>query len=517
MGINPALLAQASLTALHSGMSVDTCAVPLPRVHPGPQTTLVKSDADIIIYGGKPGGGKTWVGFRCFLRGMSHPRYAAVFFRIASTHATAPGGAWSEADTMYAPYGAKPRRNDLTFTWPSGASVKVAHLRTSDDARSWDGPSLDDIVFDEAIQFPEDVFWYVVTTRARTNVPGFKCRVYCMTNPTYPDDPKGGWLSKLVINGGWVNGETGLYIPEMSGVKRWFYRNSNDEVLFYDSAEQCIDENGLSPDFCVRTMTFIHASPLDNPTLMGRNPGYNDQLSQLPGFERKRLFDGNWLASPQNAGVFDSSHFEVIDNDPSGGKYDEHFEVVQEAWDFGATEKGDATAWARIGIEKTGRVVILGSCEFKGNPGATKKFFLNKLFNAPKCAQTYIPTDPGQAGVFQASDLIESARERAAKNKMPAPWLYTDHPTGSKLHRAMPLARAVASASSSDAHGNVAVVKDGNERRLLSVMHGFHGNPGGVDDLVDAASDAYRMAVDRYRSAVGRHDSTHDNAQPGEN
>ena len=51
------------------------------RPQPGPQETFLASPADIAIYGGAAGGGKTWALLMEPLRHVHNPKFGAVFFR----------------------------------------------------------------------------------------------------------------------------------------------------------------------------------------------------------------------------------------------------------------------------------------------------------------------------------------------------------------------------------------------------------------------------------------------------
>src|SRR5215468_12039989 len=64
---------------------------------PGPQTDFLRSSADICIYGGAAGGGKT-VGL--ILEPLRYVRrvtnFTAVFFRRMTPQITNPGGLWDD-------------------------------------------------------------------------------------------------------------------------------------------------------------------------------------------------------------------------------------------------------------------------------------------------------------------------------------------------------------------------------------------------------------------------------------
>jgi hypothetical protein len=76
---------------------------------PGPQTAFLQTPADICIYGGAAGGGKT-VGL--ILEPLRHvrrvPGFSAVFFRRTTPQITNPGGLWDESLNFYPRFGGTP-------------------------------------------------------------------------------------------------------------------------------------------------------------------------------------------------------------------------------------------------------------------------------------------------------------------------------------------------------------------------------------------------------------------------
>ena len=71
-------------------------------VQPGPKTNFLRSPADICVYGGATGGGKT-VGL--ILEPLRYVRrvanFTAVFFRRTTPQITNPGGLWDETQNFY--------------------------------------------------------------------------------------------------------------------------------------------------------------------------------------------------------------------------------------------------------------------------------------------------------------------------------------------------------------------------------------------------------------------------------
>src|SRR3954471_14811538 len=109
----------------------------------GPQTTFLSSPADIAIYGGAAGGGKTWALLMEPLRHVSNPAFGAVFFRRNLTQVRNEGGLWDESEKLYPHLSASPRSApDLSWTFPSGAGVSFAHLEHEKTIYNWQGSQI---------------------------------------------------------------------------------------------------------------------------------------------------------------------------------------------------------------------------------------------------------------------------------------------------------------------------------------------------------------------------------------
>ena len=95
---------------------------------PGPQSTFLASAADIAIYGGAAGGGKTWALLLEDLRHIHNPGFGSVTFRRSTVQIRNEGGLWDESNNLYPLVGAEPKEHVLTWKFPSGASASFAHL-----------------------------------------------------------------------------------------------------------------------------------------------------------------------------------------------------------------------------------------------------------------------------------------------------------------------------------------------------------------------------------------------------
>ncbi|MDG4675860.1 terminase family protein [Shinella sp. 838] len=134
------------------------------RPQAGPQTLFLGSSADIAIYGGSAGGGKTWALLMEPLRHIANSQFGAVFFRRTLVQVRNEGGLWDESEKLYPCLNAKPRvAPDLSWTFPSGASVSFAHLEHDKTVSNWQGSQIPLICFDELTHFTQKQFWYLLS------------------------------------------------------------------------------------------------------------------------------------------------------------------------------------------------------------------------------------------------------------------------------------------------------------------------------------------------------------------
>lgn len=149
----------------------------------GPQTEFLSSPADIVIFGGAAGGGKTFGLLLESLRYVDNPHFGGVFFRRTSPQITNEGGLWDEASKMYPLLEAKPNKNDLLWRFPSGAKIAFKHLQHEDTVRDWQGSQVPFIVFDELTHFCMKDNTEVLTENGWVNIVEVKegCRVYSLT------------------------------------------------------------------------------------------------------------------------------------------------------------------------------------------------------------------------------------------------------------------------------------------------------------------------------------------------
>lgn len=216
---------------------------------PNPKQDLfLRAVAPRIAYGGARGGGKSWVLRRKFiLLALRYPHLKLLLLRrtLAELDGNHTQPLLKELNGF-----AKYTKDNKTFTFPNGSTIKLGYCDTDNDVYQYQGQEYDVIGFEEATAFTEWMLTYIATS-CRSTRTDFSPRIYYTCNP-------GG--------------------PGHDYIKR----------LFIDRQY----EHGENPDDYV----FIQAKVTDNTVLMETNPGYIKTLEALPEHLRKAYLDGRWDA-----------------------------------------------------------------------------------------------------------------------------------------------------------------------------------------------------------------------------
>lgn len=493
--------------------------IDLPEPQEGPQTDASEADAQFIFYGGHAGGGKSWWLQREGLRHYKTPGWRSLLLRRTVEQAEKPGNLCDETETMYRPYGAHTTERGKKHEFKSGATVTIGGCQYDRNRFDYDGSQLGFIGFDQVEQFTELSFWYIALSRSRS-MTGVPTRIGATANPVPPKHKTGGWLSRLLMRGGWVDPETGYPVPEMSGVVRWFYRDRG-EMHFFDSKK---DARKAFPDKAARgadpiSMTFIEAKLEDNKKLEDADPQYRSNLEALPWVERQRLVGGNWKVSTAGGGVFKRKWVRPLRHDPSASSAqqpmdEKYYSASVRGWDFAATEKSeghakDRTAGVKMGRGKeNGRIVMRDAIAGHYSPGQVRKLVTDTMLADGPHVTIRIPQDPGQAGKAQVRDLIAHLRRVSAKERRRPPKVVAVRPTGSKMSRGLPFARdcepaQVDADGETSMHGNVDAVACDQREEWLAELHHFDGSDGAADDFWDATADAYDQLIEETTKRWG--------------
>ncbi|MDQ7776937.1 MAG: phage terminase large subunit [Paracoccus aminovorans] len=369
------------------------------RPQPGPQTQFLSSPADIAIYGGGAGGGKTWALLMEPLRHSANPDFGAVFFRRTTVQIRNEGGLWDESVKLYPLIGAAPKEVTLEWKFPSGASLSMAHLEHDKTVANWQGSQIALLLFDELTHFSEKQFFYMLSRNR--SMSGVRPYVRATCNPDADS-----WLARFIA--WWIDQETGYPIHERAGVLRYFVR-IGDAIHWADRPEDLAhhtmtDDAGNRIPIPPKSVTFIPAKLTDNKALMAADPGYMANLLALSTVERERLLGGNWKIRAAAGLLFRRSWCEVVDAIPAGTRF-------ARGWDLAATPKTDATpdpdatAGTKIGLMPDGRFIVADHVKDWLTPQGVRATIKNTASQDGKGCLISLPQDPGQAGKDQKSNM----------------------------------------------------------------------------------------------------------------
>jgi predicted phage terminase large subunit-like protein len=188
---------------------------------------------------------------------------------------------------MYPLVGGVPKIGDLSWRFPSGASVSFGHVQHEADVLKWQGAQVPLFEFDELTHFTEHQFVYLLSRNRSTC--GVRPYVRATCNPD-----AASWVARWVE--WYIDPVTGLPDPRRAGKVRWFVRDS-DNLRWFDSRAQAKAAFPKKPDEAFRSFAFVPAKLEDNKILEAKDPGYRGNLESQNRVERERLLRGNWLVS----------------------------------------------------------------------------------------------------------------------------------------------------------------------------------------------------------------------------
>lgn len=445
------------------------------KPQPGPQTAFMATPANVCIYGGAAGGGKSFGLLMSALRYKNVPGFGCTIFRRNFNQIFSQGGLWDESMKIYQGIrGADPKfaRGQWWFRNQNGdivSKVTFAHIERDEDVHKWQGSQICEIGFDELTHFSEKTFFYMLSRNRST------CGVEPFIRATCNPDAD-SWVAKFIE--WWIDPDTGYPIPERSGKLRWFIRR--DEILYWANTKQELwkqfdlktPEEKAEP----RSVTFIMSKLEDNQELLKVNPGYMANLKAMSVIERERLLHGNWKIKAAAGLFFKRSQV----GDYLSFVPDDVIEWVR-CWDLAATEKtenGDPafTSGVLMGKRKNGRYIVADVVNKQMSASdvrQTIKHTAQQDIAKYKRVKIRLPKDPGQAGKEQAESYIKFL---AGFN------VVTVAETGSKEARAEPMAAQWQA-------GNFDVLTGAWNEEYLQQLENFPDSK--FKDMVDASANAF--------------------------
>jgi len=247
--------------------------------NPGPQTEAWFHPADVLLYGGQAGGGKTALGIGLAL--CCHKR--SLLMRRQGVDLSAM------QEELLRFYGSRDGWNGSahgTLRTRDGRLIEFGAAKTPGDEMAWMGRAHDFLYIDEATHFLQSQIRLLMGW-VRTTEPNQRCRIILGTNP--PISAEGDWIVGMFRP--WLDP---LHPnPAKPGELRWFVTNPDGEDVEVPGPEPVYFPGQKKP---ARPMSrsFIPARLSDNPYLARTD--YEAKLDALPEPLRSAVRDGNFMA-----------------------------------------------------------------------------------------------------------------------------------------------------------------------------------------------------------------------------
>jgi len=450
------------------------------RPQSGPQEAFLSSPADIIIYGGSAGGGKTTALLLECLRNIHIKGFGAIIFRRTYPQIRSVGGLWDTSEEFYPHAGGLPKESDLTWEFkPYGTNIKFAHLEHEKNKHDYQGAQIPLICYDELTHFSESMFFYLLSRNRSTC--GVKPYIRATCNPD-PDS----WVAFFIS--WWIDQDTGFAIPERSGIIRYFVRINN--IIRWDDSVGALWEQVKNEipeeDYHPQSFTFIAAKLDDNPALTEKDPGYKGRLMALDMVERDRLLGGNWKIRYQAGTMFREEWFtqNIIDvSEIPCNPLDLHY---IRWWDAAATAQSkdsnnpDWCSGLLMG-EFKGRFYIFDVNHFRETPaGVYRKMESTRDIDGKKVT-IGMEQEPGSASVREIDTLKTTMFSGYS--------FHSETSSGSKIIRAKLL-------SSACENGLVYLIRGHWNREFIQELVNFP-DPKWHDDQADSASASFNYLSSR--------------------
>lgn len=249
-----------------------------------PQQQAYVSLADILLYGGSAGGGKT--SLIAGLAMTAHKR-STIFRREINQLSPI-------IDEILGIHGGRKGYNSQKniLNLPEGRSIRFGGMQYEIDKKVFQGDARDLMAFDEVTQFLESQVRYVITwNRAISRFEGQRCRVVMASNP--PETNDGDWVISFFAP--WLDPKHPN--PALPGELRWYISNDEGKDVEVDGPEPIWSE-GMGTFVTPRSRTFIPSSVDDNVYL--ENSGYKAGLQALPEPLRSQMLRGDFLAGRED-------------------------------------------------------------------------------------------------------------------------------------------------------------------------------------------------------------------------
>jgi predicted phage terminase large subunit-like protein len=306
-------------------------------------------------------------------------------------------------------------------------------------------------------------------SRSRSATAGFAPYIRATSNPDADS-----WVRELVD--WWIDPDTGLPIPERTGVLRWFV-NFDDTLYWADSRKELIEKLAYlaTPETPIlpKSFTFIPSRIYDNKILMEKDPTYLANLLALSKVDRERLLGGNWNTRATAGTLFRREWFPIIEAIPAG------WIAAIRFWDRAATKPHSENPdpdWTRgllMFKYPNGSYVVGDLKSMRDTPGQVEQFIKNVASHDGHYVRVMSQQDPGSAGKSEGLHFVQS---------LPGFDVRLMTTSKAKVVRAKPVS------AQAEVH-NIHVVRAPWNREFFQELENFP--EGAHDDIVDVLSGAF--------------------------
>lgn len=470
---------------------------------PGPcsirQLMYVESEADVTLYGGAAGSGKSEIGVIDFLKYIDVPGFIGVMTRRTTPQMTGPGGLLSKCKRILSqacsPDEYTWRAKDGKFVFhKSGAEIYLKHFENDAADENWQGTEANLFYVDEGTQYTQHMIQYIMSRMRNPSCPSISPHLKITCNPD-ADHFLRKWVEPYLQPDG---------TPDRTkdGVLRYFSFCDGDFV-WADTKEELTRLHNI-PEEDALSFTFISATVFDNPIVQKINPKYVAWLKGLKGVERARLLDGNWYVREESSSYFSRSWTPEIAH-----VNEDDVQYTVRAFDFAGTlisdlnPSPDYTTSVRMRRMKDGYYVIDDVRRRRIRHGDWEKFVFECWEDDPFGTEFIIPQDPGPSAEKATKLFCKTLAERGIPTRK-------ERTNRSKLDRFRPFASVamngfvkVLMGCGNDLENKITNNNDFYYKELEVFTGERKRGEGGHDDLVDATSTAFTALASKSVSLSG--------------
>lgn len=251
-----------------------------------PQRAFLDSPADVCLFGGAAGGGKSEV-----ILVDASTMYDAVGYHAVIFRRTFPElqQLMDRSKELYQGLGGTFNLSDKIWRWPWGATIEFKYLEKDDDIYKRQGFEYQYVAFDESTHFLEKQVRYIINSRMRSK-HGLRLRARFGTNPGNRGAP---WHKKLFI------GPKCPHCLAKAGGK--LPKSSKEPYKLYQDATWM---DGVP--IGMSTM-FIPSKVTDHNIFGPQGGSYAKKLRGMPLAYQQALLEGCWDA-------FEGQYFDCFDH-----------------------------------------------------------------------------------------------------------------------------------------------------------------------------------------------------------